>query len=266
MLTGLIAAALAAAPASPPMKGNGPWTVQFADKMCAMGRNFAAPDGPVTLIVKAPLLGEDYTFTLASPADPAKKAAIGGAHLINANGARVGPFYLTSFTSTTNQRVSRFSIDGERFKLRNVGSVLAIDLEKDGMLAFAVTGLPKALDKLEECAKGLRGKFGIDQQMLDRATTQARPVKPLVSAFRSEDYPVETMKKSEQGTVGALFFINREGRAEDCKAIESSGSKVLDRQTCAIIVNRARFTPARDAQGVVVRVPSYARISWQLGG
>jgi len=67
--------------------------------------------------------------------------------------------------------------------------------------------------------------------------------------FSYEDYPPEALKKRVQGTVRTKLWISREGRVSACRIIQSSGNKVLDDATCNIIKLRARFTPARDADG-----------------
>lgn len=270
LLTPMIAFSLATlqAPAIPstatPLRGSGPWTVEFADKLCAMGRQFAAPSGIVTLVIKAPLVGEEYTFTVASPPDPAKKAALGSAYVVKPDGARAGPFPLSTFTATTKQRVARFSIDGEDFKLGSVGSVLTIDLATEGVISFSVPGMSKALAALELCTRGLRGDFGIDQRILDRVVVKEKSVTPGASIFSPNDYPRDALMSNERGAVGVLAFIEPTGRVSNCRVIESSKSRSLDTTTCNIVIKRSRFDPARDAQGNTLRVPIYTRVRWEI--
>jgi protein TonB len=80
-----------------------------------------------------------------------------------------------------------------------------------------------------------------------------------------DDYPIEAVQHRWQGTVVADVTISAEGRVNACKIVQSSGYDVLDAKTCEIMTNRARFMPAKDAQGRatvdVVRTPP---IVWRL--
>lgn len=254
----------AALPAQPPLLGSGPWTVLYAESMCAMGRKFDGAGGPMTMVVKAPLTGGDYTFTIARQGTPKQATSRGEGRLLRAGEAPSEAAPMESFTSPSNQRISRFTIDGESFRLRSNNTQLTIDMGKEGQPTFVVNGLPKALDKLEECTRGLRKGFGIDQQLLDRVTVPFALAMRTPTLFTWLDYPQGSLVRSEQGSVGALFYIETNGRVRDCKVIESSRWRELDNVTCNVIRARLRATPAKDAQGKALRVPSHIRVNWVL--
>jgi protein TonB len=85
--------------------------------------------------------------------------------------------------------------------------------------------------------------------------------------FSMDDYPIEAVQHRWQGTVVADVTVSAEGRVSACKIVQSSGYDVLDAKTCEIMTKRARFVPAKDAQGRptvdVVRTPP---IVWRLPG
>lgn len=58
--------------------------------------------------------------------------------------------------------------------------------------------------------------------------------------------------------------VSPEGRVTGCSIQSSSGSATLDHATCAIMTPRARFKPARDAQGKPVADEVVQRIVWRL--
>jgi len=83
--------------------------------------------------------------------------------------------------------------------------------------------------------------------------------------FSADDYPAEALKVHQEGTVQAELTIGADGRIKACRVIRSSNSAVLDTATCNILRRRARFTPARDANGnptedTLVTPP----ISWRI--
>jgi protein TonB len=61
------------------------------------------------------------------------------------------------------------------------------------------------------------------------------------------------------------LVVGVDGRVKACEIIGSSGSRSLDRKTCEIMSERARFTPAMDAQGKPIESTfTPPPIAWRL--
>ena len=86
----------------------------------------------------------------------------------------------------------------------------------------------------------------------------------LVKIFSTDDYPLEAIKREEQGTVAYRLTINRRGHVSRCEITSSSGSEALDGQTWRILTRRARFEPARDDFGKRIPDTYTGRIRWEL--
>jgi TonB family protein len=86
----------------------------------------------------------------------------------------------------------------------------------------------------------------------------------LPALFSTDDYPVDAIRRDEQGTVAFRLLINRRGRVSECQIVSSSGSNALDGATCRILEDRARFEPARDADGKRIADETTGRIRWML--
>jgi TonB family protein len=86
----------------------------------------------------------------------------------------------------------------------------------------------------------------------------------LASYIRSKDYPKQAVRAGQQGTTAFVLLVGKEGRVPKCHVLETSGSALLDKATCSVLVERARFVPARDAAGKNVRSVTSARITWRL--
>lgn len=78
------------------------------------------------------------------------------------------------------------------------------------------------------------------------------------------DYPPEALRNGEQGTVRFRLFISPRGSVTGCRVTASSGSGTLDRETCRLIRERARFTPARDRRGRAVADTASSSVQWHL--
>ncbi|QIG80064.1 energy transducer TonB [Stakelama tenebrarum] len=83
-------------------------------------------------------------------------------------------------------------------------------------------------------------------------------------SIRLEDYPVEARRNGEEGTVVVQFDIDTRGIVEKCRVVRSSGSNALDAQSCALIVERFRYKPARDSEGDPIAEKRTQTIRWEI--
>ena len=89
----------------------------------------------------------------------------------------------------------------------------------------------------------------------------------LRTLFSADDYPAAAQRNGEAGTVQAKLFIGPDGKVQSCTVIRSSNSAVLDDATCSILRRRARFTPARDVNGMAVSdTVTTPPVVWRLEG
>jgi TonB family protein len=73
-------------------------------------------------------------------------------------------------------------------------------------------------------------------------------------------YPKASLDAGEQGTVRYRVKIDRRGRARECAVLESSGFQRLDMATCALLMDKAQFTPGSGRRGSTYE----GRVRWQL--
>lgn len=240
------------------------WIVDFADSSCVLSRQYGPVDQGFSLNLKAPIVGKAFEIIIAEPQRKANEWDIGEGWIERPGGSRVSPIHVKSYSTEGKIRVSRIYVDPDLYAVGDDGDRLILHLGKWKTYDLAIPGFEKAKNVLEFCLKDLRKIYGVDEQALSAIAVPAKAARPVFRYFSSDDYPAEAMRKGEQGTVGALFWVEANGRVKECKVIESSQRKSLDEQTCNIIVDRARFEPAKDATGKSVRSPTYTRISWLM--
>ena len=98
------------------------------------------------------------------------------------------------------------------------------------------------------------------------APTQAADAS-IASIFSLDDYPPEAFKNGWEGDVGVKVHVGVDGRPQSCRILHSSGYPVLDVQTCAIVLGRARFIPARDHNGNAVEDDfALPTVRWAIEG
>jgi protein TonB len=91
------------------------------------------------------------------------------------------------------------------------------------------------------------------------------PSDPKHYIFSGYDYPAEAVKNHWEGTVAVDIVVGPDGGPKSCSIVSSSGHRLLDDTTCALIMSRAKFTPDKDKHGKAVeshfRPPS---VTWRL--
>ncbi len=78
------------------------------------------------------------------------------------------------------------------------------------------------------------------------------------------DYPAAALAQGQQGKVGYRLLIDAKGRVQSCDITESSGHAALDKGTCDLIRRRARFVPARGADGQPMEWSYRSGVDWEL--
>jgi protein TonB len=86
----------------------------------------------------------------------------------------------------------------------------------------------------------------------------------LENIVRPTDYSAEARREPVEGVVHIAIVVATDGKVEQCAVLQTSGSSRLDEQTCLIVRQRARFTPARDASGTATYDIIQSVIDWRL--
>lgn len=94
------------------------------------------------------------------------------------------------------------------------------------------------------------------------AEPPAVPAKILSGIITVADYPPAALKRGAEGTTKVWFVVTTEGRATDCRVVQSSGHADLDAVVCRLATGRMRFTPALDAKGNARPMSAVMPVRW----
>ena len=78
------------------------------------------------------------------------------------------------------------------------------------------------------------------------------------------DYPVEALKKDQQGTVSIRLAVSAEGKVTGCEITASSGHRILDEAACSSMRRYAIFKPALESDGTPVESTFETSITYAL--
>jgi TonB family protein len=90
------------------------------------------------------------------------------------------------------------------------------------------------------------------------------PARLIAGSISNADYPPAAIAAGEQGTTAVRIMVGADGAVTGCDVEASSGSEALDTTSCALITERLRYAPARDAAGVATPSVVRTRIAWRL--
>jgi TonB family protein len=97
-----------------------------------------------------------------------------------------------------------------------------------------------------------------------QATSPAVPTQSLASLLTDADYPDAAIRADEEGRTAVRLEVDQLGRVSSCSVEQSSGSSYLDEATCRLMTRRARFSPAKNANGDSVTGTYFTAITWEL--
>ncbi|WP_294250372.1 energy transducer TonB [uncultured Sphingomonas sp.] len=93
----------------------------------------------------------------------------------------------------------------------------------------------------------------------------ATPLKPKTapsSWVTDADYPSSAVDKGKAGRVDFILTVDTTGTPDGCHITATSGYLLLDQHSCAILLKRARFSPARDPSGTPIRATYSNKFGW----
>lgn len=79
--------------------------------------------------------------------------------------------------------------------------------------------------------------------------------------FRNSDFP-PSAHEAGRLRIGVRYAVGPTGRVVQCEIIDTSGYPEVDAMTCRVIVDRYRFRPARDEDGVAITEVMEENYTW----
>jgi periplasmic protein TonB len=95
---------------------------------------------------------------------------------------------------------------------------------------------------------------------------QGEGTEPVITRgdFKPSDYPKALRETRPRGRTWTEVMVAVNGRPISCRVTRSSGTALLDSETCRIIMQRFRFRPGRDAARKPIVAPFEIDIGWEF--
>ncbi len=258
----------------------GGWTIIEHEEYCSIFLEFEGPgDTQVNLLLflgGGALLGvsntnwsikDDAALELAYEVNGSRYSggkAIGVAVSSIRNGfaSKFGPDFVEDFTKSTYLRIRKG--DALVDSLHLGGSAAAVAQARKCLAHVRAVADAAAREKAR-WAHIPKDPFAADKAVdgtLGAPSSRARAGSG--NWLTNADYPDAAIRARESGVTGYKLDVGADGRVTACTITSSSGSTHLDSTACRLLARRARFTPARDANGNPTADVYVSRFRWVL--
>lgn len=262
IVAAFLGASAAAAQGPADWEPAGKWEVNFADQQCLAFRPYKRGNETAQIALEAVPAGKGLTLYLIMPPSSLERWVNAS---VDVGGHRSSAGSLSDFSMGDKKLSAAVStLSAEEAARLEAGEALGI-AANGRQMHMSLTALPTVRKHLANCVSDLLKTWGypLDRQQKIASFPEVEGG-ALPRFFRPEDYPDAAIRQNAAGRVRALFDVGADGKAGNCRIILSSRNKDLDDATCRVIVERARFTPAKDVSGQPVEAPSLATIVWTM--
>lgn len=265
MLTALLFAgtAQAGSNAAPPAEllPSGKWQVEYAKSSCIISRQFGQKPNAILFGIK-PSPNSDIVSLFVIQSSGKARGIRGVADIRLSSGYTPDSANYWSVTSK-GLRVTTIGLPRPALEALAKGDSIAIKAGESVNATLKPTGFDRVLKALEDCESDLLTSWGFDKAA--QAAVAKRPQGSFAGVFNADDYPSDALESGLGGSVGFRLRIEQDGKISDCAVIESSGTPSLDKQTCAVVKKRARFSPALGHDGKPIWSFTFGRTVWMTG-
>jgi hypothetical protein len=254
-----LSAATGAAPAAKP---TGTWNVDFGDAHCIAMRNYGTDAKPVILAFKPSPIGDVVQLTVVRPGVSVEVNQYPGS--MTAGGLKPVSVSMLGYRAPSKKsRVTVVNLQRAQFDTLRAASTVRLRASGEIDQAFALAGMEPVTQALDKCMANLRKVWHVAEGS-GQVATPAEPRVPLNRLFSERDYPGIAWVQRAGGLVEMMVLIDPAGKVASCMVTGTSGYASLDAQSCAIITERAEFSPAIGTDGKPVRSGAIQRVRWKM--
>lgn len=127
---------------------------------------------------------------------------------------------------------------------------------------LAFSNYEAAMDALGRCADNVVKEWGYDPAQQAAIVQAPKPLVPVADWLKSRDYPNELLRGGHSGIVSFRLDINEQGGVSSCVIVSASSQERFADVTCQLISERAKFSPAQDANGKAIRSYYVGAANW----
>lgn len=122
--------------------------------------------------------------------------------------------------------------------------------------------LDKAFAEMDKCANQLIEEWGLDVAEQNSLQSRPEPKNSPGNWARSSDYPESALASGGQALINFMLLIDSNGTPVKCIVQRGTAAKSFRDRSCELLLRRARFDPAINAEGRPVSSYYLNKIRW----
>lgn len=265
--------AAAAAPAPLVLKPTSSWQVDYGDERCRLARQFGEGKETVFLLMDRFGPTEYFKLTIAGklmkaplekgeanvqfgPNEPEQKLEFLNGNLgdepalVFSSSARIAPPNAVETLAINDRKKAEWVVlqpisEDRKKAVRN----LRVGKPLRKPLILETGSMRGPLAALDKCIDTLLTSWGVDLERHKGLIREAAPLKSPDKWIVSSDYPRNMLAVGQPALVDFRLSVGPDGVPTACHIQSTSRPKEFDEAVCKSVMQRARFSPALDAQG-----------------
>lgn len=250
------------------------WQLEYADDSCRLARQFGGGDQPSLVVIERFQPGDALTLTVTGPFGAVRSGKDATVRFGPAEGEQDKSFMEGEWAGTpalifSGMRIASYTEQEKeaREQLKESGQLsayepdpiapereravtfLSVDAAGAPEVVFETGSLGEPFAALRRCMDELLTHWGIDAERHKRLTRKALPADSPGTWLRNTDYPTSLLRRGAQGIVHFRLSVDARGKVSDCHIQRSTRPEGFDEAVCEVLMRRARFKPALDAEG-----------------
>lgn len=267
-IAALIAAQFAFSPTmaqAQSLEPDGPWRVDYADNECRLTRSFGTGDGAIGLRIARGATLNKYDIIIA------------GNKLPYGTAAREVKLTATPANITSEVTANPYTMKDSKLRIWrwfDIEETFIDGLNDQQTLSFAgrgmdvrlrTPGLKKAIGALKTCHDDLlTNVFKLDIATLRTLSKHPEAIGKPGTWITTNDYPRSAVNAGQTGTTQLAIQVGADGKPVACNILVSSGTEILDKTACNLVMVRANFSPALNQGGKPVPGIWLRSIRWTM--
>ena len=250
VLSGMVLVSASGATAGQPLQPVGSWVLDYRPTQCIASRKYENAAQPTILAIRQSPNGETYEIRVArnsQVSEPIKEEE----GTVDFGRGPIAAWVLFYQTPKRTLDVHQFRIPATDMAQARSANEVTLQIAGSSDFTFTLDSMPQLLDGLQTCTANLKRYWNMDGEKDGTFSRLSRG--DLRSIFNPGDYPIEAMKRGQEGKGQYLLLVDEKGKVAGCQVLLATGMPILDAEACAVIETRAKFTPALDKSGKPVR-------------
>ena len=259
----LLSHASFATPVGAPLEPTGKWFLDYGESQCVALRDYGDATNPTTLAIRPAPNGETYELLVGRKRyGPEFAEEFEGR--VDFGSGPIKSWILHYGGKKQRLTLDQFRITSREMAQARTSSSVELRIRGGPNVTFSLHNMTALLKGLEDCTADLKRYWNEDGEKDGRIALVAKG--DVRGVFTARDYPDEAMKRRQEGRAQFLLLVDELGKVAACHVLIPSGIPALDAMGCSVIHDRAKFSPAQNAQGKAVRsIVVTPPVIWRIG-